>query len=126
MRHRPSSLRIIASAASFAACWLLACGVQAQTKPRPKSIQFSEPRSDEITTNLNLLGSRKDGLRQMEDSLFHPLQSVSPKSSLDGVFVPPPHPILVPNSPSKRAREMRDRQKNWAFMDPADFEKEPA
>ena len=41
---------------------------------RGRSIEFSSPRSDEVTTNLHQLTSKKDGLKQLEEDLYQPLQ----------------------------------------------------
>jgi len=67
------------------------------------------------------MGSRRDGLRQLEDDLGKPFQTLSPKSSLDGIFTPPIRQSAAPNVPSKRAKELMERQKNWVFMTPEDL-----
>ena len=55
---------------------LLVCSAQTGGKERGRPIEFSEPRSDEVTTNLHQLTSKKDGLKQLEEDLYQPLQSV--------------------------------------------------
>src|SRR5260221_9952051 len=95
--------------------------VKAGEKEHGRSIEFSERKSDEVTTNLNQMGSRKDGLRQLEDDLGKPFQTFNPRSSLDGVFN---IPMRQPNAPaiqSKRAKELIEKQKNWIFMSPEDL-----
>jgi len=101
---------------------LLAHEAKAAEKQRGRSIEFSDRKSSEVATNLNQMGSRKDGLRQLEDDLGKPFQTFNPKSSLDGVFNVPTYP--QPNGPvipSKRARELLDKQKNWIFLTPEDI-----
>ena len=100
---------------------LLVCSAQAGGKERGRPIEFSEPRSDEVTTNLHQLTSKKDGLRQLEEDLYKPLQSFTPKSSLEGVVAPPPRPPAAPVIQSKRAKELLERRKNWVFMSPEDL-----
>src|SRR5258708_9222455 len=100
---------------------LLAYEAKAGEKQRGRSIEFSDRKSDEVTTNLNQMGSRKDGLRQLEDDLGKPFQTFNPRSSLDGVFN---IPMRQPNAPaiqSKRAKELIEKQNNWIFMSPEDL-----
>lgn len=104
---------------------LFTCNGQAGEKQRGRSIEFSDRRTDEVTTNLNQMGSRKDGLRQLEDDLGKPFQTFNPKSSLDGMFTPPMRPPSSPAIPSKRAKELMERQKNWIFMTPEDLTDAP-
>ena len=86
MSFRLSSLQVcLGAAAAVALSGLLVCSAQAGGKERGRPIEFSAPKSDEVTTNLNQLTSKKDGLKQLEEDLYRPLQSFSPKSSLDGV-----------------------------------------
>src|SRR6266576_3716487 len=72
-----------------------------QERQRGKSIEFSDWKSSEVTTNLNQMGSKRDGLRQLEDDLGKPFQTLNPRSSLDGIFTPPIHQPSAPNIPSK-------------------------
>src|SRR5437016_413772 len=99
----------------------LAASTVAGEKKRARAIEFSDPQSNEATTNTNQATSRKDGLRQLEEELFQPFQSL-PKSSLDGIMpnLPGPRPTAQPVISNKRAKEMRERMKNWIFMAPED------
>ena len=107
--------------AAVAVSSLLLCSAQAGGKQRGRPIEFSEPRSDEVTTNLHQLTSKKDGLKQLEEDLYKPLQSFAPKSSLEGVAAPPARPPAGPVIQSKRAKELLERRKNWVFMSPEDL-----
>ena len=106
---------------------LLLCGcvvnnAQAAGTPRGRRInEFVEPRSDEVTTNLHQLTDKKDGLKQLEEDLYRPLQSFAPQSSLDGVVARPPLPRAEPAIQSKRVKELLERRKNWVFMTPEDL-----
>ena len=100
---------------------VLMCSAQSKGSQRVRPIEFSAPRSDEVTTNLHQLTSRKDGLKQLEEDLYAPLQSFTPRSSLEGVMVPPPRAAAPSPVQSKRAKELLERRKNWMFMTPEDL-----
>ena len=121
MSVRLSSLRFCLCVAVFALGGLLVCSAQVGGKQRGRSIEFSAPRSDEVTTNLHQLTSRKDGLKQLEEDLYAPLQSFAPRSSLEGVVAPPPRAPAPSAIQSKRVRELLERRKNWVFMTPEDL-----
>jgi hypothetical protein len=96
------------------------CKGLAADRPRGRSIEFSDSKSSDIGTNLHQLG-RSDSLKNLEQDLFKPFQSFNPKSSLDGVIAPPVQQPSTPAIQSKRVKELLDRRKNWAFMNPEDF-----
>src|SRR6267154_1499457 len=120
MTFRLSSSAILAVFMIGASLFFLH-NVQAGEKQRGRSIEFSDRKSSEVTTNLNQMGSKRDGLRHLEDDLGKPFQTLNPRSSLDGIFTPPMHQPSAPNIPSKRAKELMERQKNWIFMTPEDL-----
>jgi hypothetical protein len=121
MSFRLSSLRIGFGLLAVAASSLLLCSAQGGGKERGRSIDFSEPKSDEITTNLHQLTSKKDSLKQLEEDLYQPLQAFTPKSSLEGVVAPLPRPPAVSAIQNKRVKELLERRKNWVFMTPEDL-----
>jgi hypothetical protein len=90
-------------------------------KERGKSIEFSSPRSDEVTTNLHQLTSKKDSLKELEEDLYKSLRTFSSKSSLDGVAAEPAPTPSGPVIPNKRVKELLERRKNWAFVNPKDL-----
>src|SRR6266436_5241183 len=120
MTFRLSSFGILL-ALTLGGSFLPTSGVYAGEKQRGRPIEFSDRKTDAVTTNLNQMGSQKNGLRQLEDDLGKPFQTFSPKSSLDGIFTPPMRPSGGPVIPSKRAKELIERQKNWVFMNPDDL-----
>ena len=97
------------------------CSAQAGGKQRGRSIEFSEPKSDEVTTNLHQLTSKKDGLKQLEEDLYKPLQIVHAQEFARrrrrSASPPPAGPVIQ----SKRAKELLERRKNWVFMSPEDL-----
>jgi len=125
MSYRLSSLGMGCALAALAAGGFSVCTVQAGGKDRGRSIEFSEPKSDEVTTNLHQLTSKKDSLKQLEEDLSKSLQPFSSKSSLDGVPEPPARPPAGPVIPNKRVKELLERRKNYIFMSPEDLMKGP-
>ena len=121
MNFRLSSVPICSGLVAVAASGLLLCSAHAGGKEHGRPIEFSEPKSDEVTTNLHQLTSKKDGLKQLEEDLYKPLQMFAPKSSLDGVVAPPVRPPAGSVIQSKRAKELLERRKNWIFMTPEDM-----
>ena len=121
MSFRRSSLRFCFGAVALVAGVWMGCSAEAAGRERGRSIGFSQPRSDEVTTNLNQLTSRKDSLRQLEEDLNAPLQSFTPRSSLEGVVAPPPRAPVPSAVQSKRVKELLERRKNWVFMTPEDL-----
>ena len=66
MSFRLSSLRICSGLVAVAVISLLPCSAQTGGRQRGRPIEFSEPRSDEVMTNLHQLTIKKDGLKEME------------------------------------------------------------
>jgi len=124
MRNRLSSLRGHRAWALVALGGLLACAALGAEKERGRPIEFSSSKSDEVTTNLNQLSSKKDSLKELEEDLYKPMQSFMPKS-LDGVAAPPPHSPAKPVIPNKRVKELLERRKNWIFANPKDLTSGP-
>jgi hypothetical protein len=121
MRVRCVSRLFRVAAVVFLLSAVLAEGLQAAEQPRSRgrSIQFSEPKSETTGTNVNQLGVRNTGLKNLEDDLFKPLQTFTPKGSLDGVMVQPFRPAPQPSPAQRqRAREILEQRRNWAFSDP--------
>ena len=100
-------------------------GGPARTRP----IEFSDPKSDEVTTNLNQLRVKKDSLKQLEEEAYKAIQSFSPKGSLDGEQGDQPIPQPRTVVPSKRLKEMIERRKdfmeNYFLLTPEDLTKGP-
>jgi hypothetical protein len=113
--------RICCGALVLAVGGLCVCSAQQSGRHRGRPIEFSTSSSDEVTTNLHQLTSKKDGLKQLEEDLYSPLQSFTPRSSLEGVSVPPPRAPAPSAIQSKRIKELLDRRKNWVFMTPEDL-----
>ena len=91
-----------------------------------RPIEFSDPKCPEIATNLNQINSRRSGLKDFEVDLTKSFQQgFSSRSSLDGIPEQPARYTAPPVIQSKKARELLDRKKNWAFMAPEDLTSGP-
>jgi hypothetical protein len=126
MSFRFLSLQIWLAAATLVLSGVLVGNAQTSRKERGRPIEFSLPKSDEVTNNLHELTSKKDSLKQLEEDLYKPLESFRPESSLDGVIVPPPRTPSAPPIQSKRVKELLERRKNWVFMSPEDLVSAPS
>ena len=100
---------------------LWSCSGRAADPQRGRPIEFSDPKSTEIATNLNQLSSRRGGLRELEEDLYKPLLSFSPESSLDGVVAPPVRSAPGPRIQSKKVRQLLEAQRNWFLSNPEDL-----
>jgi hypothetical protein len=121
MSFRLSRRVIWLAATSLVVSVVVVGSAKAQSKERGRPIEFSLPKSDEVTTNLQQLTSKKDSLKQLEEELYKPLESFSPKGSLEGVAAPLPRAPSAPAVPSKRVKDMLEKRKNWVFMSPEDM-----
>jgi hypothetical protein len=76
-----------------------------------------------VTTNSSSFKPKQNGLKQLEQDLFRPFETLAPKGSLDGAFVPSmqaPQPA-APSVQSKRAKEMLERRRDWVFETPEEI-----
>jgi hypothetical protein len=121
MRFRRSKQGILLSLAAVLLGSHLATSAPPEPVPKERKIELSAPPDNEVATNLNLLNTKRDGLRRLEDDLFKPLQTFAPKSSLDGMSVPPVQTPTRSVIPNKRMKELLDRKKKWGLMAPEDF-----
>lgn len=100
---------------------LAACQAQGPARQRGAAIEFSAPKSGELTNSLRQLTTKKDSLKQLEEDLYRPFKSFGPDSlPEDESSMPLPMPGAGAG-PSKRERQEEDRRKNWAFMRPEDL-----
>src|ERR1039457_5517340 len=125
MSIRHSARRIGWGMAAAVWCALAVCGAQAADRRGARSIEFSPPIADEVTTNLHQL-NKKESLKQMDEDLYQSFRSsFNQKSSLEGVTAPPPQRPAPSLIESKRAKDLLERRRNWVFMRPGDLVAEP-
>ncbi len=90
----------------------------AQPIKRTRPIQFSEPRSDTAATNrLNdFAEENKNTLRTLQEGMGRSFDVTGQDASSTQ-----PLPVAPPISPglhSRKIQELRDREKNWVFVNP--------
>src|SRR5215510_5530106 len=80
----------------------------------------NESRSGNLATNSPSAKPKQNGLKQLEQDLFRPFETLAPKGSLDGAYVPSmPPPQAAPSSvQSKRAKELLEHRRDWVFETP--------
>ena len=101
---------------------LLVCDAPGADSQKGRPIEFSDPKSSDIATNLSQISAKRSSLRELEDDLTKSFQSrISSGGSLDGVYVPPPGAPTGAAVPSKKFKERLDRKKNWFLGSPEDF-----
>jgi len=88
-----------------------------------KSAESAGSKSSNATTNSTSFKPKQNGLRQIEQDLFKPFETIAPKGSLDGASAPL-MPGPQPNAPaiqSRRAKELLQRRRDWAFETPEEI-----
>jgi hypothetical protein len=80
-------------------------------------------KSGNVITNAPSFKPKQNGLKQLEQDLFRPFETIAPKGSLDGAYVPtmPEPQPNTPNVQSKRAKELLERRRDWAFETPEEI-----
>ncbi len=122
MSGRFSSLSRGAAPVVLALAGLLSRHALAQSGTGGRAIEFSGPKSSEVTNNLRHLSRKADGLKQIEESLHKPARLFEDdEGSLAGTLDVPLQQPAPTAAQSRRAREMEDRRKNWIFMTPDEF-----
>lgn len=88
--------------------------------PPGQKIQFSQPTNanEVLWTNLSRFKPITDSLPQSEERRQGTLDFLSLESSMEGLPVPPPQYVVVPN---RRLKERLERQRNWASMTPEEI-----
>src|SRR5690349_16257022 len=92
---------------------------------RGSPIQFSSPQNGMVISNLNEVRPKPSGVKQLEEDLARPFESLNPGSSLGPVITTPYRPPPRPAVRSKRTKEREEMLKNWVFMNPDDLTKGP-
>ena len=127
MSGRSSRYCSVPSLAVLTGSLLLAGNGRAGEPPHGRPIEFSDPKSAEITTNLSQLSAKRGDLRDLEVDLTKWFQQgFSSRSSLDGIAEQQiryysPAPVMR----NKKVKELLEREKNWALMSPEDLTRGP-
>jgi hypothetical protein len=102
-------------------CGLQAGSAQAQSKQHGRPIEFSQPRSTEVLTNLDQLNSKQGSLKQLEDELKRSLQPFPARNSLDDSLALPYRAPAAPVIQNTRVKDYLERRKNWMNLSPDDM-----
>jgi len=91
-----------------------------------KGRQPSEPsaaKSSNISTNLPAAKPTQNGLKQLEQDLFKPFETIAPKGSLDGGYVlhSPEPSAPAPAIQNKRLKDLIERRRDWVFESPEEI-----
>ena len=118
MSFRPSNRRCICG--GFFVTWLAVAGIvraaEGSTSPG-RAIEISDPRNSTLITNVNQLGSATPAELDLEVGFLTPKALTQPQTSLSGAMsLPPPSRGII--IPGKRAKELQDQRRNWAFASP--------
>jgi hypothetical protein len=94
-----------------------------QSSPRQSQpILFSEPKGVTVSSNLNLIATKKAPLRNLEDDLkkpFEPFELFDAANSLSGAPALPQRLPPPPQLNNRRARELlQKREEEWLFETP--------
>lgn len=98
-------------------------GVDAQQASPQQSqpILFSEPKGGTVSSNLNLIATKKAPLRNLEDDLKKPFELFDVANSLSGAPVLPQRLPPAPTLNNRRVRELlQKREEEWLFEAPQD------
>jgi hypothetical protein len=119
MRRTAPRLTLLAVAV-LAVAVLLAQAVRADEKETGTQPETSGPKNSVPPTNSQSFKPTQSGLKQLEQDLFKPFETISPKGSLDGAFVPPMPETRSQNpaAQKKKARENLERRRDWVFETP--------
>ena len=90
--------------------------------PHGRPIQFSEPRDERGTTNVqSLMPGRSTMLDQLEADINRPFKSIVPGDSLNGMIMPGPQPMPQSTLPSARVRELMNKRKDQMYLTPEEM-----
>jgi hypothetical protein len=96
-------------------------GAETTEASKGREDKAASPTSEDSASS-RPVANQRSGLKDLEERLFKPLKNFSPESSLNGVTAAPLQPPSTPSPiPSRKARELMDRKKNWVFMTPEEF-----
>ena len=92
-----------------------------ESAPRQSQpILFSEPKGATVSSNLDLIATKKAPLRNLEDDLKRPLKLFDAANSLSGAPVPPQRLAPPPTLNNRRVRELLEKREEWLFETPQD------
>lgn len=123
MSFRGSRIACLPVVVGLALAIVLPARAQEAQRRGSRAIQFSEPRSDVVASNLNQISSQKQTLTTLENQLKQPFELFSPPSdSLSGILTPSIQRPLPTPAKSKRMKEQLEKRDEWIYLGPEDYE----
>ncbi|MCU0783150.1 MAG: hypothetical protein MUF81_03710 [Verrucomicrobia bacterium] len=111
---------LIATGLALAA--ILPANGEGRPPRRGRSIQFSEPRSSVVSSNVNELRTKPTTLNDLEQALKKPFDVFSPGDDPIARFTTPPVPRMLPSpAQSRRMKELLEKRNEWIFLAPEDY-----
>jgi hypothetical protein len=96
----------------------------AQSAPagRGRAIQFSEPRSPVVSSNVNSLGANKTRLEDLEQDLRKPFDFLgTADNSINRLAAPPVRPPPPSAARLRQMKELLEKRKEWIFLAPEEY-----
>jgi hypothetical protein len=89
---------------------------------RGRAIEFTPPRNDMVSSNVNELGAKKTTLKSLEQEIRKPFEWIGSGDDIVGPFgvAPRPRPI-VPLAKASQIKELLEKRKEWIFIAPEDY-----
>ena len=89
-----------------------------------RKIEFSDPGSGAVASNLNAIATGKTPFPSLENELKKPNEMFQPGSSLQGIGGP-----MIQRAPasavnSKKLKELLEKRQDWQFLDVEDYQSE--
>lgn len=101
----------------------VAATATAQQPPskRGRAIQFSETRSDVVSSNVNELRTKKTSLKQLEQELKKPFELLNPVADPANRLTAPPLRHTAPPARTKQMKELLEKRNEWIFLEAEDY-----
>jgi hypothetical protein len=112
------------AAGIFALAGLGICSVRADDAKGKQPSESLAAKSSSISTNLPAAKPNQNGLKQLEQDLFKPFETIAPKGSLDGGYVlqqSPESSAPPPAIQNKRLKDLMERRRDWVFESPEEI-----
>lgn len=88
---------------------------------RGRAIQFSETRSDVVSSNVNELRTKRPSLKQLEQELKKPFELLNPDADPANRLTTPPLRHTPPPARTKQMKELLEKRNEWIFLEPEDY-----
>ena len=122
MNSSLSSLTVSAIATVLALIVGASANGQDARPRRGRAIEFSEPRSEVLSSNVNLLGANKTALKDLERELKKPFELISPSDEyVDRLKTGPQSSVPRSDVKAKQMKDFLERRNDWIFLSPEEM-----